>query len=85
MICDYKHPKLFTHPISKEWSRDEVTYFYVGDVFCIYLSTKYANFQEKICAEISEKPFKLYYKEKFGAFSQKSPPKFFLENCHKKA
>ena len=35
--------------------RVEVTYFYVGDVFCIYLGTKYADFQEKIFAEISGK------------------------------
>ena len=26
---------------------DEVTFFYVGDLFCIHLDTKYANFQEK--------------------------------------
>ena len=32
---------------------NEVSYFYVGDVFCIHLGTKYANFQEKIFAEIS--------------------------------
>ena len=33
----------------------EVTFFYVGDLFCIHLGTKYANFQEKISAEISGK------------------------------
>ena len=33
------------------------TYFYVGDVFCIHLRTKNADFQEKIFAEISEKKF----------------------------
>ena len=38
-----------------EWSIDKVTYFYVGDLFCIHLGTKYANFQEKISAEISGK------------------------------
>ena len=27
--------------------RVEVTYFYVGNIFCIYLGTKYADFQEK--------------------------------------
>ena len=32
---------------------DKVTYFYVGDLFCIHLGTKYANFQEKIFADIS--------------------------------
>ena len=33
---------------SSERGKDEVSYFYVGDVFCIHLGTKYANFQEKI-------------------------------------
>ena len=42
---------------SSGWDRYDVTYFYVGDVFCIYLGTKYANFQEKIFAEISGKKF----------------------------
>ena len=36
---------------------DEVTIFYVGDLFCIHLDTKYANFQEKISAEISGRKF----------------------------
>ena len=35
--------------------KDEVSYFYFGDVFCIHLGTKFANFQEKIFAEISSK------------------------------
>ena len=42
---------------SSEQGKDEVTYFYVGDVFCIHLGTKYADFQEKILAEISGKKF----------------------------
>ena len=42
---------------SSERGKDEVTYFYVGDVFCIHLGTKYANYQEKIFAEISGKKF----------------------------
>ena len=44
---------------SSEWGKDEVSYFYVGDVFCIHLGlgTKYADFQEKIFAEISGKKF----------------------------
>ena len=42
---------------SSERSRDEVTYFYVGDVFCKHLATMYADFQEKIFAEISGKKF----------------------------
>ena len=37
--------------------KDEVTYFYVGEIFCIHLGTKYADFQEKIFAEISGKKF----------------------------
>ena len=36
---------------SSERGKDEVTYFYVGYVFCIHLGTKYDNFQEKILAE----------------------------------
>ena len=40
---------------SSERGKNEVTYFYVGDVFCIHLGTKYADFQEKIFAEISGK------------------------------
>ena len=34
-------------------SIDKVTYFYLGDLFCIHHGTKYANFQEKIFADIS--------------------------------
>ena len=37
---------------SSERGKDEVTYFYVGDVFGIYLGSMYANFQEKIYLEI---------------------------------
>ena len=40
---------------SSERGKDEVSYFYVRDVFCIYLGTKYADFQEKIFVEISGK------------------------------
>ena len=40
-----------------ERGKDEVSYFYVGDVFCIHLGTKYADFQEKIFVEISGKKF----------------------------
>ena len=40
-----------------ERSKDEVSYLYVGDVFCIHLGTKYADFQEKIFAETSGKKF----------------------------
>ena len=39
-----------------ERGMDEVTFFYVGDLFCIYLGTKYANFQEKnLCGDFLEK------------------------------
>ena len=38
-----------------ERDKDEVSYFNVGDLFCIHLGTKYAEFQEKIFAEISGK------------------------------
>ena len=38
-----------------ERGMDEVTFFYVGDLFCIHLDTKKAKFQEKISAEISGK------------------------------
>ena len=57
---------------SSERGRDKVTYYSVGDLFCTHLGTKYANFQEKIFAEVSGK--------KFRQFFQKSPQRFFLEN-----
>ena len=41
--------------------RDEVTYFYVGDVFCIYLGTTYVDFQEKIFPETSGKKFQTFH------------------------
>ena len=41
--------------------RDDVTYFYVGDVFCIYLGTTYADFQEKIFPETSGKKFQTFH------------------------
>ena len=46
---------------SSERGKDEVTYFYVGDVFCIHLGTKYADFQEKMFAEISGKKFQTFH------------------------
>ena len=42
---------------SSERSRDEVTFFYVGVVLCIHLGSKYADFQEKIFADISGEKF----------------------------
>ena len=50
-----KHYNDLLYRQSSERGKDEVTYFYVGDVFCIHLGTKYADFQEKIFAEISAK------------------------------
>ena len=41
--------------------REEVTYFYVGDVFCIYLGTVYADFEEEIFAEIYGKKFQTFH------------------------
>ena len=52
-----KHYNDLLNRQSSEQGKDEVTYFYVGDVFCIHLGTKYADFQEKIFAEISGKKF----------------------------
>ena len=52
-----KHFNTLLDRLSSERGKDEVTYFYVGDVFCIHLGTKYADFQEKIFAEISGKKF----------------------------
>ena len=49
---------LDTHRSERSW--DEVTYFYVGDVFCIHPGTKYADFQEKIFAEISGKKLRTF-------------------------
>ena len=40
-----------------ERSRNEVTFLFVGDVLCLHLDSKYADFQEKIFAEISGKKF----------------------------
>ena len=44
-----------------ERSIDKVTYFYVGDLFCIHLGTNYANFQEKIFADISGRKLQTLY------------------------
>ena len=42
--------------------RDEVTYVQMLEtLFCIYIGTKYANFQEKIFAEISGKKFQTFH------------------------
>ena len=44
-----------------ERSIDKVTYFYVEELFCIHLGTKYADFQEKIFADISGRKFQTLY------------------------
>ena len=44
-----------------ERNKDEVSYLYVGDVFCIHLGTKYTDFQEKIFAEIFRKKFQTFH------------------------
>ena len=44
----------------------------VGDVFGIHLGTKYADFQEKISAEISGKLFQTFGTYIKWSFSQKS-------------
>ena len=56
--CRYTRLQKFIHPIVKHHNdlldrrssgrvRDEVIYFYVGKVFCIYHGSLYADFQEK--------------------------------------
>ena len=42
-------------------SIDKVTYFYVGDLFCIHLGSKFADFQEKIFADIFGRKFQTLY------------------------
>ena len=46
--------------LSTEQDKDEVSYFYVGGVFCTHLGSKYANFQEKMYPEISGKKFQAW-------------------------
>ena len=52
-----------------ERSIDKVTYFYVGDLFCIHLGTKYANFQEKIFADISGRKLQTLYSSNYTKFA----------------
>ena len=44
---------------SSEWDR-KVAYFYVRDVFGIYLGSMYADFQEKFSRRFQEESFKLF-------------------------
>ena len=62
-----KHFNTLLDRLNSERDKDEVTYFYVGDVFCIHLGTKYADFQEKIFAEISGKSSKFFVVLTFGS------------------
>ena len=51
-----KHYNDLLYRLSSERDKDEVTYFYVRDVFCIHLGTKYADFQvKKLCGDFWEK------------------------------
>ena len=43
-------------------ARNKVTYFSVGDGFCIHLGTTYTNFQEKNFPETSGRKLGFYYK-----------------------
>ena len=45
---------------TSEPDKDEVSYFNVGDLFCIYLGSMYADFQEKTFSEISGKKFQTF-------------------------
>ena len=55
-------------------ARDEVTYFSVGDVFCIHLGTTYSNFQENLCFKV---PFTLV-KPKVSDISRHKADLYFL-------
>ena len=57
--------KHFNDGQSSERSIDKVTYFNVGDLFCIHHGTKYANLQEKIFADISGRMFQTLYSSNF--------------------
>ena len=57
---------------SSERSRDEVTFFYVGDILCIHLGCKYADFQEKIFADISGKKFQTFHCSNVTIYNGKS-------------
>ena len=81
-----KHYNDLINKQSSERSRDEVTYFYVENVFYIFLGTKYANFQEKkIFAEISGKKFQTFHcsnvntMENLELFSRNLREDFFLK------
>ena len=56
-----KHYNDLLYGKSFERSIDKVTYFYVGDLFCIHLGSKFADFQEKIFADISGRKLQTLY------------------------
>ena len=45
---------------SSKQGKDEISFFYVGDVFCIYFETKYPDFQEKSSRRFLGKSSKLW-------------------------
>ena len=59
-ILTYTHGVILLHTLlvkyyndllgrqNSEWGMDKVTFFYVGELFCIHLGIKYAKFQEKM-------------------------------------
>ena len=78
-----KHYNDLFYGQSSERSTDKVTYFYVGDLFCIHLGTKYANFQENIFAEIYGKKFQTFHYSNVTTIKvKKSLRRFFLKNWH---
>ena len=68
----YRRVQYFKHPIKKhfndlldthrsEWSWAEVTYFYVGYVFCIHLGSKYSMYvQAKVALVVFQEYFIRY-------------------------
>ena len=52
-----KHFNDLLDALSSERGRDEVTKFFAEDTFCTLLGFKYADFQEKISADISGRKF----------------------------
>ena len=62
---------------SSEWGRDEVTYFYVREVCGVYLGPMYADFQEKIFAEISRRNFQTFHCRNVRKFLPEISAKIF--------
>ena len=72
----YRRRNKFTHPIIVKY------------LFCMHLGTMYANFREKIFAEISGKKFQTFHysnvttMKSLGIISRNLHENFFLENWH---